>query len=113
MLNMVMIQSFSTPCATSLHDLLNENTTKIRLNINPLRYLRFGLAAISLIAPAFSMIGNVAVSLIFFSASLTALVGDSERLVGYDGIAKALVGDAVGFFKSRRDGGGGASSASP
>lgn len=59
------------------------------------------------------MIGNVAVSLIFFSASLTALGGDSERFVGYDGIAKALVGDAVGFFKSRRDGGGGASSASP
>lgn len=61
-------------------------------------------------APGFSMVGEVA-SLIFFSASLAVFDGDKERF-GTIGIPfVGIIG--AGFLRSRRDGGGGASSARP
>lgn len=75
-----------------------------------MEYLRFGLAGMSLIAPGFSTVGDV-VNFNFFSSSLVALVGDNER---FGTIGIPFVGTvAAGFFKSRRDGGGGASSPKP
>lgn len=62
-------------------------------------------------APGFSMVGEV-VSFIFFSSSLVTFVGDSERFCGTIGMPFAGT-VAAGFFKSRRDGGGGASSPKP
>lgn len=75
-----------------------------------MKYLRFGLAGINLIAPGFSTVGDD--SFILFSSSLAVLlVGDSER---FGTIGIPLVGTvAVVFFRSRRDGGGGASSPKP
>lgn len=60
-------------------------------------------------APGFSTVGDVE-SLIFFSISLAVFEGESDR---FGAIGIPFVGTLVGFLRSRRDGGGGASSAKP
>lgn len=63
----------------------------------------------SLIAPGFSTVGEVH-SFIFFSMSLAVFGGDIDR---FGAIGMPFTGTVAGFLRSRRDGGGGASSAKP